>query len=197
MWVRIPLPPLKNLPIAMPIETDWYVITGAPSSGKTKVIEYLAYLGAAVVPEVARVYIDVQLSKGRSLEEIRRDEGSFQERVLADKINVEERVIPYRLTFFDRGIPDTIAYRQILGLNPAPAIEASAKRKYQGVFLLEGLPWERDYARVEDENFARRLEALLVAAYTNLGYLVVRVPILPIDQRAQFIINQAMDRKGP
>ena len=47
-------------------ETNWYVITGAPSSGKSSVIRELENLGYRVVHEVARAYIEEELKKGKN-----------------------------------------------------------------------------------------------------------------------------------
>ena len=95
------------------INTNWYVITGEPSSGKTKVIEYLAFLNYAIIPEAARILIDTEASKGKTIEEIRGDEAEFQKRALEMKIEIENRIPPKQITFFDRGIPDSVAYYHI------------------------------------------------------------------------------------
>jgi predicted ATPase len=58
--------------------TNWYVITGAPSSGKTSVICDLEKLGYRVVHEVARAYLDEQLQKGKRLKQIKADSLSFE-----------------------------------------------------------------------------------------------------------------------
>ncbi|KPJ55445.1 hypothetical protein AMJ49_07150 [Parcubacteria bacterium DG_74_2] len=174
----------------MSIDTNWYVITGGPSSGKTKVIEYLAFLGYAVIPEAARILIDTEISNGKTIKEIRPNEVEFQKKVLQMKIEVENRTPPEQIKFFDRGIPDTIAYCQIYGEDPASVIKASQRRKYKGVFLLEQLSFEKDYARVEDERLARDLNQLLYDAYSNLGYDVIQVSPKSIEERAKFILSK-------
>lgn len=65
------------------IETNWYVLTGGPCSGKSTTLEYLSSRGYLVVPEMARVVID---------EEIRADAFGFQVKILDRKIQLE-RVI--------------------------------------------------------------------------------------------------------
>jgi predicted ATPase len=40
------------------VQTNWHVITGAPSSGKTTLIDQLAAKGFRTVPEGARLYIE-------------------------------------------------------------------------------------------------------------------------------------------
>ena len=175
----------------MVIETDWYVVTGGPSSGKTKTIEALSLLGYAVVTEAARGLIDEERSKGLSAEEVRSNESEFQRIVLQMKIDVEDRIPADRLTFFERGIPDTIAYYQICGVSVDSVIEASMKRKYKGVFLLAQMPFENDYARTEDEGHAYELSRLLRLSYSNLGYDVIAVPaIKPISERVKFILSR-------
>ena len=68
------------------LESKWYVITGGPSSGKTTVLKKLAELGYLTYPEAARVFIDGEMAKGKSLKEIRGDEAEFQRKVLKIKI---------------------------------------------------------------------------------------------------------------
>ncbi len=171
------------------IQTNWYIITGGPSSGKTKVIEYLAFLGYSVIPEAARVLIDIEKSKGKSIKEIRSNEVEFQKKVFGMKIEIENRIPPDQITFFDRGIPDTIAYDKICGLNEGHAISASQKRKYKGIFLLEQVLFENDYGRTEDEKFANNLSGLLYKSYLDLGYNIIKIPVIPIDERAEFILR--------
>jgi predicted ATPase len=173
------------------MDTKWYVITGGPSSGKTKTVEYLAFLGYAIVPEAARIFIDNEISKGRTIKDIRSDEAEFQRIVLEMKIDTENKTPVNRTTFFERGIPDSIAYYKVCGKDTTPIISASKKRRYEGVFLLEQLPFEKDYARTEDEKLANKLSLLLKDSYSSLGYNVISVPpIKPISERANFILKK-------
>jgi len=174
----------------MSIDTNWYVITGGPSSGKTKTIEYLSFLGYPIIPEAARVLIDVEKSKGKTTKEIRSDEFEFQRKALQMKIEVEDRIPPEQITFFDRGIPDSIAYYQICGEDPTPVIKASQKRKYIKVFLLEQLQLEKDYARTEDDETVKKLNRLLRESYLNLGYEIVDIPVMSIEKRVQKILSE-------
>ena len=177
------------------IDTKWYVITGGPSSGKTKTIEYLAFWGYPVIPEAARILIDNERSKGRTTEQIRANEAEFQRIVLQMKIDVENRIPVDRITFFERGIPDSIAYYRVCGEDTKPAIRASQKRKYKGIFLLEQLPFEKDYARVEDERLANELSRLIHNSYSTLGYNVISVPPKSIDKRTKYILSKMSNEK--
>jgi len=179
----------------MSIGTNWHVITGGPSSGKTKVIEYLAFSGYQTFPEAARLLIDIEQSKGKTMEEVRGDETEFQRKVLQMKIEAEKRLTTNQLIFFDRGIPDSIAYYRLCGENPAPVIKASEKRKYKKVFLLEQLPFEKDYARIENEKLAKNIQRLIQQSYIDLGYEVIKVPLKKIEERVRFILARVQTTK--
>lgn len=170
--------------------TNWIIITGGPSSGKSTVLEYLKTKGYPITAEIARVFIDEEIAKGKTLTEIRANEKGFQDRVLQIKIELEEQIPPEQLTFFDRGIPDSIAYLKISGGDITQALYASQKRRYMAVFLFDQVPFEQDYARTKDEKEANRIGQLLHEAYAYLGYDVFRVPLMSVEERAQFILKE-------
>ena len=91
-------------------KTNWYIITGGPSTGKSKTIDYLAFLGYLIRPEVARILIDDELSKGKTIKEIRGDEKSFEHKILKIKIETEEAAPKNDLIFWERGLPDSLVY---------------------------------------------------------------------------------------
>jgi predicted ATPase len=171
------------------IETNWHVITGAPCSGKTSVIDLLGASGHWVVPEAARACIDRQLSRGATLASLKTDPLAFERHILRRKLAVEKALPPHRNIYFDRAVPDSIAYYRIEGLNPEEPLQASRTVSYRRVFLFERLPFEKDAVRVEDQQLAARIEWLLEESYTGLGYSVVRVPVMSIEQRAAFILQ--------
>ena len=174
----------------MSVNTNWYIIIGAPSSGKTEVIKNLASLEYITHPEVSRDLINNEISKGKTVKQVRNNEAEFQKRVLQARIKAENKLSPEQTIFIDGGgIPSNIAYYQIVGLDPVTIIEEAKKKKYRGVFLLERLPFEKDYARVEDEETAINLDKLLYEAYSNLGYNVIRVPIMSVSERVKFILD--------
>ena len=52
-------------------QTNWYVITGGPSTGKTTIIDLLQKKGYKTTIEHARHYIDTMHDDGQTVEEIR------------------------------------------------------------------------------------------------------------------------------
>ncbi len=169
---------------------NWYVITGAPHSGKTSVIELLEKRGHKTVAEAARVYINREIAKGKTLEEIRADESLFQKNILAEKINIEKQLSPEEIVFFDRGIPDTGAYYELINFKADRQYLKVVKNcQYKKIFLFEPLPYEKDYARTESEEEQKKLHFLLLQTYKQLGFSVEVVPKMKSpDERLNFIL---------
>ena len=174
-----------------PIQTtQWYVITGAPCSGKTSVIRRLEQLGYPVVHEVARAYIDAQLSEGKTLEQIKADEWAFERHILMAKVKIESKLAPDDIIFFDRATPDSIAYYKLCGLDPSEPWQMSQTVRYQKIFLFERLSFLSDPVRSEDEKTAGRLSDLITECYRALGYQLIHVPLLSIEERTEFILKR-------
>lgn len=171
-------------------KTEWIVITGAPSSGKTSVLMDLAERGYHVEHEVARNYITDLLSKGKKLEDIRSDEGVLQRDILQLKLGREKILHPHESIFIDRGVPDSISYYRIAGLDPIEARRECCHFSYKAVFVFDRLPIVRDGVRSETEAVADQLDKMLEEDYTALGYAPIRVPVLSIKERADFILRR-------
>jgi predicted ATPase len=169
-------------------QTNWYIITGGPSAGKSKTLDQLGFLGHNVVPEAARILIDEEFSKGKDIYQIRKNELAFQEKILQLKLEAEAKLDPNKLAFIDRGIADSFPYFSLAGADTDRILDLSKKNIYKGVFLLDQVKFEKDYARTEDDELARHISDLLSHAYTELGYEFVRVPVMPISERVDFIL---------
>lgn len=170
--------------------TEWIVITGAPSSGKTSVINDLKARGYHVQDEVAREYIEACIARGLSVQDIRADGGcELQQQILRLKTEREAVLSPKDTVFLDRGIPDSMAYFRLAGLDIAAAKAAAAKFRYDAVFLFDRLPIVDDGVRVEDEAMANDIDKMLMQDYRSLGYDPVRVPVMPVEKRTDFILN--------
>ena len=171
-------------------ETNWHVVTGAPSSGKTALVRELEKLGYRVIHEVARSYIETQMKQGLTLEEIRADKKSFENRILNAKITIEANLPKDQVIIFDRAIPDSIAYFEVAGLDAKEAIKKSPRNRYKKVFLLDLLPYEVDHARIEDSRIAIRLDKCLEQSYKMLGYEVTRIGVMPIEERLRLVLKE-------
>ena len=110
--------------------------------------------------------------------------------LLQKKIEIEASLAVDNVTFLDRAIPDSIAYYRFSELDPGEPIEKSRTYQYKKIFLFERLLFEKDQVRSENENMAAKLEMLLMESYRMLGYSPVRVPLLPVGERVDFILKR-------
>ena len=168
--------------------TQWCVITGAPSSGKTAVILQLAHWGCRVVHEAARGYIEQELEKGRTLQEIKADPLHFERRILLKKIDIESQLPATERLFLDRGVPDSIAYFRFEGLDSSEPERFSRLVRYRRVFFFDRLQFTRDAVRSEDDDSAETLERLLEVSYRELGYDLIRVPVMTVAERTRLVL---------
>lgn len=173
-------------------DTNWVVITGAPSSGKTSVIDELAKRGYPIQTEVARDLIEECLRHGMSLKEIRDDTHvqQLQSRILRYKTGREKSLDTSKLVFADRGTPDSIVYFRRAKLKVEDAVAASRLFHYRAVFMLDRLPLVKDNVRTENDAEAEKIGAEIAADYAALGYELIRVPVMPIVERADFILRK-------
>jgi predicted ATPase len=174
----------------MPLNTNWYVITGGPSSGKSTVIRALQDMGYKTTLEAARHYIDLQRMNGRSTDEIRANQRQFQHKVLNLQIDLEKRMDPKEEIFFDRALPDEVAYYKYFNLEPDEKLTEYLKdAQYKKIFIMELLPLDADYARTEDREAQVALHNLIIDVYQKRGEPILYVPVLPIKERVKFILD--------
>jgi predicted ATPase len=60
------------------VQTNWHVIAGGPSCGKTTLINLLADRGFWMVAEGARLFMEREVASGRTFEELRADIAALQ-----------------------------------------------------------------------------------------------------------------------
>lgn len=171
--------------------SNWYVITGAPSAGKSTVIELLAKKGYKTFSEVGRSLIDQDMAKGMTLEEIRVDSPEFEFRFVQEQLKRETKLSRKDLIFFDRGILDTLGFHRHYGWKVPPRTQACCdKATYnQTVFLLEMGEYEKDYARVESATSVKKLQKLSGQVYAELGYNVISIPRASVEKRVELILG--------
>lgn len=171
-------------------KTNWYVITGGPGSGKTTIVNLLKERGYITTFEHARHYLDTQRLKGRTVEETRKNQRKFQLGVLDMQIEQENEISPDVLVFLDRAIPDALAYYRFLNLSVDEKLSKALRKVfYKKIFVLDSLPLKNDYARNEDEAAQKKIHKLIIEVYESLHFPVVRVPVLPPEERVDFILK--------
>ena len=93
------------------------------------------------------------------------------------------------ITFLDRGIPDALTFYRNIGLDPNLILPDCFQHRYASVFLLNRLPYQKDGVRAGDDAVADYFESWTTRDYIALGYNVVKVPVLPPEERLAFILE--------
>ncbi len=185
-------PDLLSTPFG--VQTNWHVITGTLSSGKTTLIDQLADRGFQTVPEAARQYFEAELAKGRMIVEIRQNMATVIRNCVDMMLETERGLRANDVVFFDRAVPDALAFCRVHGLNPNEILADCFDHRYASVFLLDRFPVEQDGVRTEDDATAGLLDEWHARDYSALGYSVVRVPVLSPEKRLAFVLERLSDQ---
>ncbi len=172
------------------VQTKWHVITGAPSCGKTTLIDLLAEKGFKTVPEIAHEYIERALVSGHTYEEIFEDRFSLQKVLIDLQIKAESGLKPGEVVFLDRALPDSLSFNRFVGKDPNQLLKACFHHCYASVFILDPLPYHTDGIRDIDAPYVDFLDDWINRDYCALGYDVIRVPVLTPLERLDYILKR-------
>ena len=114
----------------------------------------------------------------------------FQEGILDMQIVQEHELSPFETVFLDRAIPDALAYYRFLGLPEGEKLlKAVHNASYKKIFILDLLPLVHDSVRTEDEFAQKNIHQLITETYESLSFPVIHVPVLPPEERVDFILK--------
>jgi predicted ATPase len=172
--------------------SNWNVITAGPSAGKSSTVRELSSRGYTVGPEAARILFDQAISEGRDPSNVRNDDDFHQQVERIDR-RIENNLPEDEIVFLDRSLADNMAYRVLFENTDSwryNELDAECHDKYDNVFLLDRIKFTDDDVRSENEERAQRIHKELRRAYTNLGYDVHEIPVMPVDTRATTIARK-------
>lgn len=166
-----------------------YVLTGAPSVGKTTVLNILASRGYEIVNEAADEIIREEREKPNKgalgLDNIQ----SFQELVAARQLELEAKA-KSGIVFLDRGITDGYAFCKLAQVDVPAIIMDESRDRYEKIFFLESLgKYEYDGVRTGSLEKANQIHPFLKEAYEFFGYSPIDVPVATPEERADFILK--------
>lgn len=166
-----------------------YVISGAPGSGKTALINAFELDKVYCFEEISRSLISEAQKNGKE-QPFLTDPLAFSNILLSERIAQysHPQQAPYHL--YDRGIHDVIAYLDGIGADyPQDYVTQAHIYTYDKVFLLP--PWEDIYIpdseRYETFEQAMEIHEHLVAVYKRFMMPIIEVPKVSVDKRVEFI----------
>ncbi len=170
-----------------------YVFTGGCCSGKSAVIQELARRGERVLPEAARIVheersrtfkLDDQESKLRQM-------AIWEHQLLSEQSTDPPSHLSSRV-FLDRGLVDVISYFYFTHESiPVNILPYHIGKRYDCIFLFERLPFFPDGVRIEQNEIeAKKTHDRLASAYACFGFSPIYVPLMTVNERADFILNQ-------
>jgi len=169
---------------------EMYVITGSSSCGKTALIEHLRERGFPTSQEAARDILEEGMLHPL------KDPVLFQNELVRRHFLEEERIknLNEEVGFLDRGMCDHVVFCRHFGLAELPT-ELNRKPSYKAAFILEALPnFENDGVRIEkDLAEALRIKDLIVKEYEGRGIPCVSVPVMPVEARAEAVLDWIRD----
>ncbi len=161
-----------------------YVISGAPGTGKTSVLRELQLTGHEVIEEAAR-----------KIKQQSQNIGEIQNSIF--EIQKQQLMNSKGTVFSDRGLGDTIAYSKFYETKiPLEITEFAKQFRYKKIFLMDFLKEYRiDMLRKETPEQQKQIQELIIKAYEELGYGLIKVPLMSVEERVEFIKKKVLESK--
>jgi predicted ATPase len=172
---------------ADPVDTQIHVLAGGPCSGKTTLLKALAQAGYTTRPETAQTWLEEAAPSER--ESTRMDPISWQRRVFHADVEMTIEVPPGDLVFCDTSCVENLIFGERAGLIFGPNIQAWLRRyRYRRIFFCEPLAtYEPTIIRQESQAVALSISGQILKRYQDLGYDIVRVPALSVEDRVAWV----------
>lgn len=168
-----------------------FILTGAPGAGKTLILRQLEADGIDIIEEAATDVIALELARGNAEPHL---SPAFIDTIARLQVQRLARPATGAVRVSDRSVVCTLALAEYLG-HPVPPVldEAIAALVARGTFERQVLFVEllgfitKTEARRISLADSIRFESFHVAAYERLGFVLVRIPPMPLRERADFV----------
>ena len=169
----------------------FFILTGGPGSGKTTLLDALERAGFDRTSDAARGIIQDQTAIDGPAQQSR-DPMLFAELILSWEIRSYRAAETLEgIVLFDRGIPDLVGYYSLFNIPlPEHVMKAVETFRYNRRVLVAP-PWPeiftQDRERTQTLDWARRCHQVLIETYPKLGYELVELPRVSVEERVQFV----------
>ena len=170
-----------------------YVITGAPGTGKTAIINELKERGYYCVDENSREIITEQIINGGEILPWK-NQIAFENLISSKRAKQYASIPKDEIYFFDRSTIDCIAYLKANNLETSAEILEVIKNCAFNSNVFYTPIWEEIYTndseRKESIESAITIEKFLLSTYQYFDYTLIEVPKLTIEKRVDFILSK-------
>ena len=170
-----------------------YIITGAPGTGKTSIINELNNRGFNCIRETSREIISEQIAKGGEILPWK-NQIAFENKIANMRTKQYLKSTKKSVYFFDRSAIDCIAYLRLNNIQPTSEIIQAVKKCTFNKTAFYTPIWEEIYTndneRKEKLDQAKKIEIHLLYTYKKKGYKLIEVPRNSIINRTDFILSQ-------
>ena len=170
-----------------------YVITGAPGTGKTAIINVLKERGYSCVDENSREIIAEQIINGGEILPWK-NQIAFENLISSKRAKQYASIPKDGIYFFDRSTIDCIAYLEVNNLETSSEILEVIKNCEFNSNVFYTPIWEEIYTndseRKESIESAITIEKVLITTYKSFGYTLIEIPKLTTSERVDFILSK-------
>mgnify|MGYP001562589626 FL=1 len=169
-----------------------YIITGAPGTGKTSIINALKERGYSCVEENSREIIAEQIINGGEILPWK-NQIAFENLISHKRAKQYASITKDEIYFFDRSAIDCIAYLKANNLEASDEILEAIKNCEFNSNVFYTPIWKEIYTndseRKEIIDEAIAIEKLLLETYILFGYHLIEIPKFTIKERVDFILQ--------
>ena len=173
-----------------------YIISGAPGTGKTTIINALKKKDHYCAEEISRELIAQQISIGGDILPWK-DQIAFENKIAHKRYKQYLDSPKNCICFFDRSSVDCIAYLNNNKLESTSQINQIIKNCIFNKTVFYTPIWEEIYKndseRQESFDQSIRIDKYLKDSYIKFGYTIIEIPKTTLDKRVNFILSQIKD----
>ena len=166
------------------------IITGGPGAGKTTLINALGDTGHPTFAESSRQLIEQQSQLENGILPWL-DLPGFAQLCLGVMSEQKEQARQHPTAFLDRAIPDICGYLTQANLEIGAAYREASQGYHSQVLFCrpEASIYVQDEVRPYPFEEALEIHYALVRVYQELGYEVVEVPFMSVEERVLFVTS--------